>query len=112
MEFRFSIYRILYERLLNRIIVKHLNTHPVTLAMIVNRVKYYASIQKPFDHEFDKMDTTKFYCTELYQHCFNDILSYDIFENLDNTTTMGIYNLNAFQDSSHFKTIMNHHIIE
>jgi hypothetical protein len=107
-----NLQRFLNESVPNSIIVKRFKTHPDTMAMILNRVKYYAYIQKPFDHEFDKLDTTKFYCTELFQHCFYDILRYDIFENLENTTTMGVYNLNAFQDSVRFKTIMNHHIIE
>jgi len=107
-----NLQRFLNESVPNSIIVKRFKTHPDTLAMILNRVKYYADIQKPFDHEFDKLDTTKFYCTELFQHCFHDILRYDIFENLENTTTMGVYNLNAFQDTARFKTILNHHIIE
>lgn len=107
-----NLQRFLNESVPNSIIVKRFKTHPDTLAMIVNRVRYYASIQKPFDHEFDKLDTAKFYCTELFQHCFYDVLKYDIFENLDYTATMGVYNLNAFHDTVRFKTIMNHHRIE
>ena len=49
-----NLQRFLNESVPNSIIVKRLKTHPDTMAMILNRVKYYADIQKPFDHEFDK----------------------------------------------------------
>ncbi len=104
-----SLQRFLNESVPNSIIVKRFKTSPDTLAMIVNRVKYYASIHKPFDHNFDKVDTTKFYCTELFQHCFQDILHKDIFSGQLDTNTTGIYDLSTFQDTLLFETIIDHH---
>jgi uncharacterized protein YycO len=107
-----SLQRFLNESVPNSIIVQRFKTSSDTISKIVNRVKYYSSIRKPFDHDFDRIDTTKFYCTELFQHCFQDILGKDIFQHHETTLTLGIYNLNAILDTSFFQTIINHHRIE
>jgi hypothetical protein len=65
-------------------------------------------MHKPFDHNFDKTDTTKFYCTELFQHCFQDVLGRDIFAGQLDSNKTGIYDLSTFQDSILFETILDH----
>lgn len=104
-----GLQRFLNESVPNSIIVKRFRTSPDTISMILKRVHYYTSIHKPFDHNFDKVDTTKFYCTELFQHCFKDVLGRDIFAGQLDTNTTGIYDLSTFQDTSLFETIIDHH---
>ncbi len=103
-----SLQRFLNESVPNTIIVKRFRTSPDTMSMIVNRVRYYAAMHKPFDHNFDKVDTTKFYCTELFQHCFQDVLGRDIFAGQLDSNTTGIYDLSTFQDTLLFETILDH----
>jgi hypothetical protein len=104
-----SLQRFLNESVPNSIIVKRFRCQDDTIARIVDRVSYYTRIHKPFDHNFDKVDTTRFYCTELFQHCFKDVLGRDIFLGQLDSNTTGIYDLSTFQDTSLFETIIDHH---
>lgn len=100
--------RFLNESVPNSVVVMRFKTSPDTIQRIVEAVKSYSDKHIPFDHNFDKSDTTKFYCTELFQHCYKKVLGRDIFEAQLAGSTSGVYDLSTFQDSTLFYPIINH----
>ena len=92
----------------NSIVVVRFNSSKDTINNIVRTMEYYAEKTKPFDHDFDKQDTSKFYCSELFQHVFKKVLNKDIFEGQLDSNATGIYDLTTFQDKRYFKEIINH----
>jgi hypothetical protein len=103
-----SFRQFLNESQPNSVIVVRFKTSSDTTKRLVNLMRYYAEHHKPFDHEFDKQDTSKFYCTELFQHCFKKTLKKDIFLGQLDSNTTGIYDLTTFQDKRYFGEIINH----
>jgi len=92
----------------NSIVVVRFNSSKDTISSIVKTMEYYAKNTKPFDHDFNKQDTSKFYCSELFQHVFKKVLSKDIFEGQLDSNSTGIYDLTTFQDKRYFNEIINH----
>lgn len=92
----------------NTILVTRFKGGAATQQHLSERANYYLDRKVPFDHSFDKDDTTKMYCTELFHHIFTDVLQEDIFEKQFTKNTTGIYNLTTFIDSNHFDIIINH----
>lgn len=107
-----SLQRFLNESVPNTILVVRLKSGTDTIMSIANRMKGYANKHVPFDHEFDRQDTSKFYCTELFQHCFELELNKDIFAEQDLDKTNGVYGLSTFLDTNYFEPIINHHLRE
>ena len=107
-----SLQRFLNESVPNSVMVVRFKSSQDTIQQLINRIKYYTALHVPFDHEFDKSDTTKFYCTELFQHCFNQVLGRNIFNTLDNTNFAGIIDLSTFQDTTYFEPIINHNLLK
>jgi uncharacterized protein YycO len=104
-----SLQRFLNESVPNSIIIVRFKSSQDSIQQIVDCIQHYSDIHIPFDHNFDKSDTTKMYCTELFQHCFKQVLGRDIFEAQLEGSTTGVYDLSTFQDTSFFYPIINHH---
>lgn len=104
-----NLQRFLNESVPGSILVVRYKNSSDTICMIADRVRKYAEEHVPFDHEFDRTDTSKYYCTELFQHCFELTLKRDIFAAQLDTNSTGIYDLTTFQDTSLFEVIINHH---
>lgn len=102
--------RFLNESVPNTILVVRLKSSVDTIMSIVNRMEGYINKHVPFDHEFDRQDTSKFYCTELFKHCFELELNKDIFAGQDLNKTNGVYGLSTFLDTNYFEPIINHHL--
>lgn len=92
----------------NSIVVVRFKSSKDTLQALVRALEYYANNRKPFDHDFNKQDTSKFYCSELFQHVFKKVLKKDIFKGQLDSNTTGIYDLTTFQDIRYFKEVINH----
>lgn len=105
-----SLQRFLNESVPNTVMVVRFKSSRDTIQQLLNRMKYYTNKHVPFDHEFDKSDTTRFYCTELFHHCFNQVLGRDIFNTLENGNFTGVIDLSTFQDTSYFEPIINHNL--
>jgi len=103
-----SLQRFLNESVPNSVVVVRFKTSQDTIQRIAEAVKFYCGKHIPFDHNFDKADTTKFYCTELFQHCYKKVLVRDIFEAQLLGSTSGVYDLSTFQDSTFFYPIIDH----
>jgi uncharacterized protein YycO len=105
---RQNLQRFLNESIPGSIIVVRFKSTPDTINQIAKRAAYYADAKKPFDHQFNNEDTTAYYCTELFQKAFYQVLKRDIFhaQLLENNT--GIYDMSTFQDTSLFEVIINH----
>ena len=104
-----GLQRFLNESVPGSILVVRLKSSRDTVQQLIDKVKYYSDLHVPFDHEFDRSDTTKYYCTELFQHCFADVLNRDIFEGQLDSNATGVYDLTTFLDTSLFEVIINHH---
>lgn len=104
-----GLQRFLNESVPGSILVVRYKSQSDSLMQIARLVKSYADRHVPFDHEFDKSDTSKYYCTELFQHCFKQVLGRDIFQSQLELNTTGIYDLSTFQDTTLFEVIINHH---
>jgi hypothetical protein len=104
-----SLQRFLNESVPGTVLVVRFKSSRDTIQQIVDRVKYYSNLHVPFDHEFDRSDTSKYYCTELFQHCFKSVLKRDIFSGQLDSNSTGVYNLTTFLDTSLFEVIINHH---
>jgi len=103
-----SFRTFLNESMPNSIVVVRFNSSKDTINSLVSKMEYYANKNKPFDHDFNKQDTSKFYCSELFQHIFKKVLNKDIFEGQLDSNSTGIYDLTTFQDKRYFKEIINH----
>jgi hypothetical protein len=103
-----SFRTFLNESKANSIVVVRFNSSKDTISSLVRTMEYYAKNSKPFDHDFDKQDTSKFYCSELFQHVFKKVLNKDIFEGQLDSNSTGIYDLTTFQDKRYFNEIINH----
>lgn len=101
--------RFLNESVPGSILVVRFKSSRDTIQQIADRMRYYANKHVPFDHEFNRQDTTTYYCTELFQHCFQQVLKRDIFSAQLEENTTGIYDLTTFQDTSLFEVIIDHH---
>ncbi|MEX1189327.1 MAG: YiiX/YebB-like N1pC/P60 family cysteine hydrolase [Bacteroidia bacterium] len=100
--------RFLNESKPNSIVVVRFKSSSDTIRSIVDQVKNYANRHIPFDHDFSNSDTTRYYCTEMFQHAFYNVLGYDIFAEGLSQNSMGLYDLTTFQDTSLFRRIINH----
>ena len=105
---RQNLQRFLNESIPGSIIVVRFKSTPDTINQIANRAAYYADTKKPFDHQFNNEDTTAYYCTELFQKAFYQVLKRDIFHAQLRENNTGIYDLSTFQDTSLFEVIINH----
>jgi hypothetical protein len=103
-----SFRAFLNESMPNSVVVMRFKSTSDTIKSLVNEMKYYANHTKTFDHDFDRHDTSKFYCTELFQHVFRKVLKKDIFEGQLDSNNTGIYDLTTFQDKRFFREIINH----
>lgn len=105
---RQNLQRFLNESVPGSIIVVRYKSTPDTINHIARRAAYYADAKKPFDHQFDNEDTTAYYCTELFQKAFYQVLKRDIFHAQMRENNTGIYDMSTFLDTSLFKVIINH----
>lgn len=102
-----SLQRFLNETVPNTLVVSRFKSSPDSIAMLANRVLWYAREKKPFDHQFDNADTSAFYCTELFRHCFECQFKRTIFS-LEKPSDY--IPLSTFQDTTQFEIIINHHL--
>jgi hypothetical protein len=65
----------------------------------------YVLLKKPFDHNFDRSDTTTFYCTEVFEHVFTHVLKTNLWEKHEHNSILG---LTAFFDTCCFSPVINH----
>jgi uncharacterized protein YycO len=93
------------------VIIVRYKPHPLDdVSKITKRANYYLEKKVPFDHDFDPNDSTKIYCSELLWRVFKDSYNIDIFKSEDGKIEYNYKTFDAFVDSSHFKTIINHRI--
>jgi hypothetical protein len=105
---RQNLQRFLNESVPGSIVVVRFKSSTDTISQIASRVTYYADAKKPFDHHFDNVDTSAYYCTELFQKAFYQVLKKDIFHAQLRENNTGIYDLSTFQDTTLFEEIINH----
>lgn len=99
--------RFLNECVPNSLVVTRFKSTPDSIARLVDRVKGYAIRKMPFDHQFDNTDTSAFYCTELFRHCFEQEFQRVIFPL---SAPSDYIPLSTFQDTAQFEIILNHQL--
>lgn len=103
-----SLQHFLNESVPNSIIVCRYKGTDAQRIALKERAEYYLQQKVPFDHQFDRSESQKMYCTELFRNIFFDILQEDIFEKQFATNTTTIYDLTTFLDTSYFDIVINH----
>lgn len=98
--------RFLNESAPNSVVVVRLKSDSLTIRKSIERCRYYASVEKPFNHNFDTSDTTRFFCNQLFKEVYQQVLGEDIFQ-YQKTNTSDVYDLSTFFDSTRFEFIMN-----
>jgi hypothetical protein len=76
---------------------------------LIEKTKEYLSKKIPFDHEFNRADTSKMYCTELFRNIFLEAVSEDIFQAQIERKNVDYYDITTFLDTNYFDLIINHH---
>jgi len=104
-----TLQRFLNESKPKSIVVVRYKTTFDTLNLLALEAQRYSKIQKPFDHNFNSVDTSSFYCTELFHVCFKNALKRDIFEAKAGSDGKPVYDLSTFRDSNLFECIIDHH---
>jgi len=107
-----SLQRFLNESVPNSIIVVRLKHEQSLGKQLKLRAEYYMQKNIPFDHGFDRTESEKMYCTELFRNIFFDVLKEDIFEKQFATNPTDIYDLTTFLDTNYFSILINHHVVK
>lgn len=100
-----SLERFLSESEPNTFIAMRYQAPPEILASLSDASYQYVLLKKPFDHGFDRSDTTTFYCTEVFEHVFKRVTQNNLWEKHEHNSVLG---LTAFFDTCCFKPIINH----
>jgi hypothetical protein len=103
-----SLQRFLNESVPNSIIVVRFKGDDEDRKKLKDRAEYYLTKQIPFDHNFDRTESEKMYCTELFRNIFSEVLNEDIFEKQFETNSTNVYDLTTFLDTSYFRVLFNH----
>jgi hypothetical protein len=104
-----SLQRFLNESVPNTVIVARYKGNEKTRTELRKRAEEYLQLAIPFDHEFNRFENKRMYCTELFRNIFLDVLQEDIFEKQFATNHTSVYDLTTFLDTNYFEIVINHH---
>lgn len=85
--------------------VRHKDSHKYR-KHIVESAKEYLKRGVPFDYQFDSMDHTKVYCSELVHVIFKDVTGKEILSKKQ-VGNNAIYTFNSFLRAEHFNVVLN-----
>lgn len=92
----------------NTLLVIRVRTSDINSHSMCDAMKYYQSLQKPFDEGFDIYDTTKLYCTEVLRLSFMRVFKEDIFTDRIHLLSTDLLRFEPLYDSTRFEIILNH----
>lgn len=75
---------------------------------IAQRAKNYLRRQVPFDHDFDLVDTTSIYCSELVWRIVRDEYGIDVFDSTATGDQVGRYRFARLLDTARFSIVLDH----
>ncbi len=101
--------RFLNESVPNTLMVVRYKGDTTIQESLVAQANAFLAQKTPFDHEFDRHDSTKMYCTELFRNIFLATLNEDIFQVQLDRTKSDYYDVTTFLDTVFFERIINHH---
>jgi hypothetical protein len=104
-----SLRRFLNESVPNTLMVVRFKGDTTIQQALVTQANTFLAQEIPFDHEFDRHDSTKMYCTELFRNIFLATLDEDIFQFQLDRTNSDYYDVTTFLDTVFFQRIINHH---
>ena len=87
------------------IVMRYIYENDTQAKKIAERANYYLSQQIPFDHHFDCMDSTAFFCTELIQMVFKTAIGVDLYDFSDETG-MDCMNFSALLNLDRFMGVV------
>jgi len=97
--------RFLSESMPNSFIAMRYHANPEICSALSDASYQYVLLKKPFDHSFDRTDTTAYYCTEVFEHVFTQVTHINLWEKHEHKSILG---LTAFFDTCCFSPIINH----
>ena len=102
--------RFINESMPKTLMVVRFNGTQEDIHSLVQKTRAYLAKKIPFDHEFNRKDTSKMYCTELFRNIFFETLGKDIFQNQLEVKDTEYYDVTTFLDTNYFTPIINHHL--
>lgn len=91
----------------NTFIAVRYKANDETIQKLSDAMLNYVKLQKPFDHGFDKADTTAFYCTEVFEHVFKKVENSNLWDKHEHQSVLS---LSAFFDTCCFSPVINHFV--
>ncbi len=89
------------------IVLRYISEDTLAGGKIVAKANRFLQQKIPFDNSFDFNDDSKFFCTEMLWHVFNDTLQKDILE-MEDGQKYNCLTFDAFFNENNFKYIINY----
>ena len=89
------------------IITRYKNLDSLDILNLIYWSNYFLDRQIPFDHNFDIVDSSSFYCSELIHYIFKKANVTLLYDNISNHNLDNL-KFKIFWDDNNFEIIINH----